>query len=569
MNTSFKEKQKKHLQNTAIVLLILIALKNLLAALPLKAIQSLEHFYVSVINPSDVVLHHALSFVLGLLMLILAYRLSKRVRLAWAIEVALIFTTIILQIIHYHRFTVPIILIELFVVMVLSMSYRDFSRETDPITVKKALGFVGVSFCLVLLNGTVGLFMLRGHITGVHDIIDAFISSFKLLIFLDTGIITTTGAYVKIYVFSLIVLNWICIVSAVILLLKPIIYHPIITKRDREKVRKLVLEFGQNPMSYLALENDKKYFFGTKCEGVCAYTIVNDVFVVCGDMICANREGFVFLNEVIDYCKKNAYQILFVNVTDYFYALYQAADFGLVKMGEDCCFELENYNLSGGKVAKVRAAINHATKAGIKVHEYRPAENKSEEIERQIADITEEWLKTKGGYEMQFTIGGTVLWEPLDRRYFYACDENGLILGFVVFLPYEDAYLADVTRRRNDAPQGVLEKIIYESFMQFKDEGIHWGNMGLSPLYNIADKDKSTFTEKLFAYIYENMNESYGFQKLHHAKEKYAPTHWIPRYLAFYPKPFSPRLALALVRCQNKTGISKIVLSEVFKKGDK
>ena len=186
-----------------------------------------------------------------------------------------------------------------------------------------------------------------------------------------------------------------------------------------------------------------------------------------------------------------------------------------------------------------------------------------------MADITEEWLKTKGGYEMQFTIGGTGLWEPLDRRYFYACDENGLILGFVVFLPYEDAYLADVTRRRNDAPQGVLEKIIYESFMQLKDEGIHWGNMGLSPLYNIADKDKSTFTEKLFAYIYENMNESYGFQKLHHAKEKYAPTHWIPRYLAFYPKPFSPRLALALVRCQNKTGISKIVLSEVFKKGDK
>ena len=201
MTAFFKEKQKKYLQNTAIVLLMIIALKNLLAALPLKAIQSLEHFYVSVINPSDVVLHHALSFVLGLLMLILAYRLSKRVRLAWAIEVALIFTTIILQIIHYHRFTVPIILIELFVVMVLSMSYRDFSRETDPITVKKALGFVGVSFCLVLLNGTVGLFILRGHITGIHDIIDAFISSFKLLIFLDTGIITAIGAYVKIYVF--------------------------------------------------------------------------------------------------------------------------------------------------------------------------------------------------------------------------------------------------------------------------------------------------------------------------------------------------------------------------------
>lgn len=131
------------------------------------------------------------------------------------------------------------------------------------------------------------------------------------------------------------------------------------------------------------------------------------------------------------------------------------------------------------------------------------------------------------------------------------------MLGFVVFLPYLNGYLADVTRRKNDAPQGVLEKIIYEAFMQFKEEGVAWGNMGLSPLYNVADHDKSTMTEKLFNYIYENLNNGYGFKQLHHAKEKYAPTHWIPRYLAYYPYPFSPKFAYALVRCQIKEGFCK------------
>jgi phosphatidylglycerol lysyltransferase len=356
--------------------------------------------------------------------------------------------------------------------------------------------------------------------------------------------------------------------ASAFLLLKPLVYNPIQSKYDKERVQNLVMSFGQNPMAYLSLENDKKYFFGKTVEGVCSYQVAGNVFAVCGDMICDEKDGFIFLNEILAFCKQNGYDIIFLNITDAFIELYKMAGFGVAKYGEDACFKLSEYNLEGGRVAKVRAAINHANKAGIRVIEYKPQEAKDYNIENQISDITKEWLQNKGGDEMGFMLGGTGIEDPLDRRYFYAVDTEGRMLGFVVFLPYLSGkgYLADVTRRRNDAPQGVLEKIIYDAFMHMRDEGVVWGNIGLSPLYNVAEDDRTTIPEKLFNYIYENMNNSYHFKALHHAKKKYAPTGWQPRYLAYRPRPFSPGFAYALLRVQVGKGITKIVFSEFGRK---
>lgn len=123
-----------------------------------------------------------------------------------------------------------------------------------------------------------------------------------------------------------------------------------------------------------------------------------------------------------------------------------------------------------------------------------------------------------------------------------------------------------MTRRRNNAPQGVLEKIIYEGFMQLKEEEAVWGNMGLSPLCNITEGDHATITERLFNYLYENMEHNYDFKALHHAKEKYAPTHWIPRYIVFDSKVFTPIYAYGIVRVQNRKGLIKMAFSEILKK---
>lgn len=558
---------KRILQNIAIFLTVLTGFGNIAESLPtrLRFIKQFRSYYHTYINPASIAMHGVLSLLIGFLMLVLAYRLFKRIYFAWIIELISLSISFILQILKSHSFARPIIILELLIIIILALSYKDFTRRSNKITIKWAFLLAGISIILVLLNAAVGLMLMKNQYHGIKYFGDAIIRSIKLLIFMDTSASEFTTKIGQIYADSLISLNWICIVFSVFMVLKPFVFNSISDIKDKERVRSLVLSYGQNTISYLAVENDKKYFFSNTVDGVVAYTLVSDVAVCCGDIICNAEDALLFLSEFITFCKQNVWDIVMLNVTDKFLPLYKAAGFGCVKYGEDAMFRLSEYNLAGGRVAKVRTAINHANKVGIKVCEYKPLEGRDIVIEKEIADVSRLWLKGKKNREMAFMLGGLALENPMDRRYFIARDTEGKMQGFIVFLPFQSgkAYLADVTRRMPDAPQGVLEKILYDAFMIMKDEGVEWVSLGLSPLANMHKDDHKVIVAKLFEFVYEHLNNMYGFKALHHAKEKYAPTEWQTRYMVYYPPIFSPRMAYSIVKAQNPNGISEFLFSQL------
>ena len=118
-------------------------------------------------------------------------------------------------------------------------------------------------------------------------------------------------------------------------------------------------------------------------------------------------------------------------------------------------------------------------------------------------------------------LGTVSLDNPLDRRYFAAYDKENNMLGFIVFSPFagEKGYYADVIRRENNAPIGGVEKITIEAFKKMKIEGVKWGSLGLDPLANVVEEGK--IAVKLLNFVYEKLNNFYGFKTLHHYKKKY------------------------------------------------
>ncbi|SHI00945.1 DUF2156 domain-containing protein [Clostridium grantii] len=551
-------------QNLAILMIVFSGIANIVLSMPYR-FDELSFFgnYYSKINTETMAIHGALKSIIGFILLTLSYRLYKRMKSAWIITLVTIGISATLHIVNSYTIFNFFTMFEIFIILVLGFSYKDFTRSSDPLSTKNAIMLALLSIVFVVINTAIRLFQLRANYNGVVYFWDSIVNSIKLLFLMDTSVIKATTNLGKIYVDASIGLNWVFIISALLLVLKPIVYNPIISSKDRKKVLELVNNYGQNPMSYLAIEKDKKYFFGNLSEGVIAYGLVKDVMVCCGDMICAEEEAPLFIKEFMSFCKRNKYSVIFINVTDKFLSLYNDLGFQSVKYGEDATFKLSEYNLAGGKIAKVRAAINHANKAGILVSEYKPLEHKDMKIENEINEVSNEWLKSKKSGELSFMLGGVGLEEPLGRRYFFAKDANDKILGFVVFVPYDanKGYLADITRRRNDAPQGVLEKIIYDAFMIMKEEGVVWGNMGLVPLANLREENEKVKTVTLlFEFIYENLNNFYGFKPLYKAKEKYAPTHWVPRYLVYNPKLITPQMAYAIVKIQNPKGIKDYIL---------
>lgn len=563
---------RDYLINFTILLLIFAGIANISLSFHhiIDPLADLGEYYRN-FSPDNEQIYGMVRRLFGFILILLSYRLYKRMEVAWYLVTVALIVSVTLRILHFHEFISPMILVEIFIFVILLIYGNDFHRKSDRTSVKRALLIASGSIVMILINSSLSFFALRYEYHGLITFYDAVAQSLKILFLMDVSSAAASDIGSR-FLDVTIVFNWVCILIALFYVLKPVIYNPIVRKRDREKVHEIVTKYGQNPMSYLALEEDKKYFFGKSVEGVIAFGVINDIAVVCGDMICNDENAAVFLSEFMEFCRENNYGMLFLNVTDKFMRIYELMGFGVTKYGEDACFDFSTYNLAGGRVAKVRAAINHANKAGIIVSEYKPTLGRDEKIEKEIEDISENWLKSKSSGELSFMLGGVGLENPLERRFFVARDALGTMLGFVVFAPYDNkkAYLADVTRRRSDAPQGVIEKLIYDGFMTLKADGVEWGNLGLVPLVNVKeDKEKTTLPEKMFDYVYENLNQFYEFKALHHAKEKYAPTHWVSRYIVYKPKRFTLQMAYAIVRVQNPKGIKdyvRIFFKEKFRK---
>ncbi len=561
------KKGKKFLINFSIIWIILSGIENIVSAWPCKfKALSLFRQYDKFIHLKTILIHKDLSIITGLILIFLSYRLYKRMKVAWMIMLIILPVSLVLKITKYHTFINVPIIVEAFVICTLIAYYRDFNRESDPISLKVGITIALGSMGLIVIHSTIGLFLLKNQYIHIQSFTDAFIKSIKLLFYMDTSTIEPRSKIAQIYGESIIAINIICLILSLILILKPLIYQRAISNMDRIKVREYLMRYAHNPISYVAIEKDKKYFFSRNVDGVIAYVVCSGVAVCVADPICNEQDMVILLSEFISFCKANELSICFYHSSEKYLYEFTKMGFGVLKYGEEAMFQLDTYSLSGKKTAKVRQAINNANRLGIQVLEYKPLEKRDPSVEEEIKDVSKEWLSFKKSGELSFMLGSISLEQPMDRRYFIAMDENKKIQGFVVFVPFLGGagYYADVTRRRKNAPIGVMEKIIISAFDKMKEEGVLWGSLGLAPLVNVREnEERKQVTSRILEFIYENLNQFYGFKTLYQYKKKYGPTAWNPKFIVYYPAVFTPKIAYAILKATNPRGVKDYLLSQI------
>ena len=497
-------------------------------------------------------IHHTIRRLISFIIVIVSWKLYKRVSTAWTITMVALSIGIFQYLLLYHnRIWDPWFLLELASYFILLLSKNYYCRKTNWHSLRKGIFTYIVYAGFVFFNAAVSLLRGRGLVpfgTYVRQTIDVMFDTENLNLMVFNGI--------PLYHKFLFWFSWGCILVGLIFFLTPFISARTRTQEEVRRVRRLVKKYGENCSSYLALEKDKHYLFGQSVDGVIAYGVVWDTMVVLGEPICAPADLQAFLAEIKQYCEENAYNLLFLNVTSTLLEEYRKMGMGTVKCGEEPRFFLPEYSIAGKSGSKIRLNINHATSQGLKVLEYQPNRHRDPALEREITEISQEWFSMKKCGELVFTMGGLGFDNPMDRRYFYAVDLQGKIEGFIVFLPFKsmNGYVADVTRYRKNATRGVVEKIFYDAVMTFKEEGIQWASLALAPLARLGEERDAG--AKLLNVIYERMNEIYGFKSLYQAKLKYNPTHWEPCYYVYYPPYLTPSAAYAIVRIQNPQGIS-------------
>lgn len=530
-----------------VVLLLLLSVVNIIApffVFPDSKAMKLTYYLE---------IHRTIKRLLSFILLIIAWKLYKRVSAAWSAAM-LVLSLIIFQylFLNHNRIINLVFLIEVLCYFILMFSKNYYCRRMDKFSIRNGIGVFFLYALFVFFNAVISLFKVKGKLT----FLQCMEQTVEVIFGLDTY--TPANAVYHSFIFWF---SWSCIIVGLILLLTPYISKRTQNKGGMEKARQLVKKYGQNCNSYLVLEKDKSLFWGKSVEGVIAYGVVKDTLVVLGDPVCAPEDFLGFLAEIKNFCEKNAYSLLFLNTTGMYLEQYKKLGLGATKCGVEPRFYLPEYSLAGGKAAKVRLNINHATKAGISIKEYDPRKSRNTALEKAITEVSQEWFAMKKSGELVFTMGAIGFDNPMDRRYFYAVNPENEVEGFIVFVPFHgmSGYMADVTRHRKNATRGVMEKILYEAMMTFQEEGVEWVSLAVAPLARLEEEPE--VTEKLFNTIFEKMNSVYGFKALYQTKLKYNPTDWEQSYYVYYPAIFTPSMAYSIIKIQNPLGLKDYIRS--------
>ena len=100
-----------------------------------------------------------------------------------------------------------------------------------------------------------------------------------------------------------------------------------------------------------------------------------------------------------------------------------------------------------------------------------------------------------------------------------------------------------------------IEHFFYHIF-----KGIGYGSLGVAPLAGLDTKSKNPM-ERLLRFIYDHLNDCYGYRDLYQATKKYSTAEWVPSYYAYLPKYPTPSMLYAAIEIQNPHGIHGYIMT--------
>ncbi|MDR1017717.1 MAG: DUF2156 domain-containing protein [Lachnospiraceae bacterium] len=540
---------------TSSAVFVVIVLSILICIFSFANIPKFEDHFIKVITAG-----HMIQRFIALALLLVSYNLYKRKLGAWIITVFLLSLSLILFfILHGRIFSFIVVAMEFYALIILILNQKSFKNMTSRTSARNAIILSVIAMVAIFANAIVSYYRIHFNYGENMSFEKAFIGVVKEIFNFNMPFDTLTmfGRIISVIV-------WASLFGCIMFSVAPVYSHRKVSKRDFTYARDIVKKWGNNPGSYLALERDKHLWFSNDYDAIVAYGIQSDTIIVNGDPICEPKHFPEVLSEFQNWCKDLHLAVVFLGASRELLPYYKMLGYGYAKCGDEARFDLLSYDTKGKKAQKMRMNLNHANNAGLETFEYKPLEKRNPEIEASIKAVSDEWIEGKKSGVLGFTLGTVGLDNPMDKRYFYLKNAEGKIVAFNVFVPFYGmkGYMADVTRRTNDCPSGATEKLVFDGFMKFKEEGVLFGSLGLSPLSDVKEEEEGDkFVQAILDFAYNNFNRFYGFRDLHQTKERYNPSSWIPAYFVYQPKIMTIQMAYAIIAIQNPAGVGDFLKS--------
>ncbi|MBV9995661.1 MAG: bifunctional lysylphosphatidylglycerol flippase/synthetase MprF [Caulobacteraceae bacterium] len=227
--------------------------------------------------------------------------------------------------------------------------------------------------------------------------------------------------------------------------------------------------------------------------------------------------------------------------------------FAIQKMGESAIVSIDSFSLEGRRRGNLRRSWRKAAESGAMFEVLPP--HPPPPLTEALREVSDAWLARHAGDEKSFSLGG---FEPAYVAEFPVAvvKVEGRIVAFATLwtTARRTAFSIDLMRYSDDAPKDVMDFLFVELLLWGRRQGYVAFEFGMAPLAGLEDRPLAPIMSRVGRLLFERGEEIYNFRGVRRYKDKYDPA-WQPRYIAAARKWAIPML-LADVGLLSSGGVS-------------
>ena len=246
--------------------------------------------------------------------------------------------------------------------------------------------------------------------------------------------------------------------------------------------RPACLAYGHSPLSYMTLNSGLRHFTLDGAEGYIAWKRAGGTAVALADPVTRAEDVGRLVEAFRAQIEAQGDRVAFFGATERFERQMVSTGFRKFVLGRDSVLDVASFSRGGNKMENVRKGVNHARRSGLEASELRDGDGDAARAFSELHRICGEWLRIKRSPELENVVWKLDSSPNPDIRYFVArsADRIDAFATFNPIFPTGDWYL-DLTRRRPDSPNGVLDFLLVEAIDVLRDEGARRLYLGMVP----------------------------------------------------------------------------------------
>jgi len=317
--------------------------------------------------------------------------------------------------------------------------------------------------------------------------------------------------------------------TAVLALLRPPRRMPAMPGQAELARVETIIRSQNRTEAILALLGDKHFLFSKPADAFIMYGMQGASFIALGDPVGTEKSFEELAWQFRELADRQAARVAFYLTRPETLPLY--LDMGLTpfKLGEEANINLKTFSLAGGQRKGLRQSTTKAERDGLVfeylAHPFQPS------LLKEVATVSNEWLRTKNTREKRFSMGSFIL-DYISHGDLAVVRENGQISAFATLMTTDTRTetSVDLMRHRDGAAPATMIFLFVKLLLFFQEQGYARFNLGMAPLSGLENHPLAPLWHRFGHLLFNRGERFYNFQGLRQFKEKFDPQ-WEPRYL--------------------------------------